>query len=104
MARAAIVAVKGDDVVTRFLEKGDFPRPQSSSNRIFILAAGKASAAMAKAAEDYFLDGKAGAFGDGLAITKDGHGLKLRKTRVLEAAHPIPDERGLKAAQAVLRY
>lgn len=66
--------------------------------RVVALALGKAACAMAGALE--------GALGDrlarGLAITKDGHALPLRRFAVREAAHPVPDARGEAAAREAL--
>ncbi len=63
-------------------------------NRIFVVGAGKAGAAMAKAADD-ILGEKINA---GFVIVKDGHAEKniYGKIEIVEAAHPVPDERGVK--------
>lgn len=58
-------------------------------HRVVLVAAGKAAAPMALAVEDILGDRLAA----GLAVTKDGHGLPLARTTLLEAAHPAPDER-----------
>lgn len=42
-----------------------------------------------------------GAFG-GLVVTRYGHGSPTRHIEVVEAAHPVPDERGLEAAERIL--
>jgi hydroxypyruvate reductase len=66
-------------------------------NRIFLVGAGKATAPMAKAMEK-ILGAKVA---DGVISVKTGHGLKLKKTKVMEASHPMPDEAGVEAAQAI---
>jgi len=66
-------------------------------DQIFVVGAGKASAPMAEAIEEV-LGNRLSA---GVVVVKTGHGLKLRKTTVLEASHPIPDEAGLAAAQKI---
>jgi hydroxypyruvate reductase len=38
----------------------------------------------------------------GLVITRYGHALPCRRIEVVEAAHPVPDENGLRAAQRLL--
>src|SRR3546814_16834222 len=37
----------------------------------------------------------------GVIAVKHGHGLPLRMIRQISAAHPVPDEQGLKAAEAI---
>jgi hydroxypyruvate reductase len=66
--------------------------------RLHVVAAGKAAAAMAAALEDAAGDRIAA----GVAVTKDGHGLPLRRIELREAAHPVPDARSVEAARAAL--
>jgi hydroxypyruvate reductase len=54
---------------------------------------------MAKAVEDHW-DGPL----EGLVITRYGHGLPTRQIEVVEAAHPVPDETGLAATEAILSW
>lgn len=68
-------------------------------DRVRLLGAGKASAPMAKAFEDILGD----ALHDGLLVVKYGHGLELRRTRIMEAGHPVPDAAGQSGARALLR-
>ena len=65
--------------------------------RIFLVGAGKASAAMAQAIESILGD----RITKGVITTKDGHLLPLKKTKIIEAGHPIPDERGLHGAKKI---
>lgn len=65
--------------------------------RVFVVAAGKAACAMAKAAEELLGDRISG----GLAVTKEGHEGPLEYLEVLAASHPEPDERGVEAARRV---
>lgn len=65
--------------------------------RVFVLAAGKAAGAMARAAEELLGDRIAG----GLIVTKDGHEASSERLEVLFASHPEPDERGVEAARRV---
>lgn len=67
--------------------------------RVLVLGAGKASAAMARAVEDILGD----RIGDGLVVVKDGYARPTRKVRIVEAGHPVPDERGRAAAGELLR-
>ncbi len=66
------------------------------ADRILVLAAGKAAGAMALAAED--LLGKQRLAG-GLVVTKDEHAPGPENLETIFAAHPEPDERGVKAAR-----
>lgn len=65
--------------------------------RIFVVAAGKAAGAMARAAEELF-DGRIAA---GLVVTKDGHDAGPEAFEAVFASHPEPDERGVVAAREV---
>lgn len=70
------------------------------SGRLIVVGAGKAAVAMAGAAEDALGD----LIDDGLVVTKDGHisGHPMARVRVVEAGHPIPDQRGCDVARAFL--
>lgn len=70
--------------------------PPKPKGRIVVVGAGKASAAMAKAVED--------AWGDvhGIVVTRYGHNVPCRSIEIIEAAHPVPDQAGLDAAQRIL--
>src|SRR5207244_12527740 len=66
--------------------------------RVVVLGCGKASGAMARAAEDVLGDRIA----DGFVVVKDGHTAPLRRIRLAEAGHPVPDARGLAATARLL--
>ncbi|MEE9556389.1 MAG: DUF4147 domain-containing protein, partial [Candidatus Adiutricales bacterium] len=63
-------------------------------NRIFVVGAGKATAAMARALEEILGD----KISRGIISVKKGHDLDLKYTTVRQAAHPVPDSAGVKAA------
>lgn len=66
---------------------------------IILISIGKAAVPMARGAEDVLLQH----IGMGILITKDGHAENTPAgMRVFEAAHPVPDERGITATSAVL--
>jgi glycerate 2-kinase len=67
-------------------------------DRIVVVGAGKASAAMAQAMEGLLGD----RISQGLISVKYGHGLPLKKIEIVEAGHPIPDDKGHSAAQRIL--
>jgi glycerate 2-kinase len=62
--------------------------------RVQVLGAGKASAAMAATVVDVLGDRVSG----GLVVVKDGYGRRAGPVRIVEASHPVPDERGRAAA------
>ncbi len=70
--------------------------PAAPKGRLIVLGAGKASAAMARAVEDHW-PGEI----SGLVVTRYGYGVPCAKIEIIEAAHPVPDEAGLKAAQRI---
>jgi glycerate 2-kinase len=65
--------------------------------RVFVLAAGKAAGAMAKAAEHLLPKKVSG----GLVVTKDGHDPGPECFETVFASHPEPDERSVEAARKV---
>jgi glycerate 2-kinase len=67
--------------------------PVPPKGRTVVVGAGKASAAMAEAVEANWRGLLCG-----LVITRYGHGARCRSIEIVEAAHPVPDERGRDAA------
>jgi hydroxypyruvate reductase len=65
--------------------------------RILVVGAGKASAAMAQAVEDVLGD----RIQDGWVNVKYGHTLPLRRVRLHEAGHPVPDAAGWQGARSM---
>ena len=65
--------------------------------RIFVIAAGKAAGAMARAAQELF----GGRIEGGIVITKDGHDGGPGGFETVFASHPEPDERGVEASRKV---
>ena len=63
--------------------------------RVVVVGAGKATAAMARAIERVLGPRLHG----GLVIVKYGHALPTSRIEVAEAAHPLPDKAGLRAAK-----
>src|SRR3954463_11268310 len=95
---AAVAAAHPDVVLSAHLR----PLP---NGRVICLAAGKAAAAMAAAAERHYLDelGIEPSLLSGVATTRHGHGVPTRRIKVIEAGHPVPDQAGLKGAEESLR-
>jgi hydroxypyruvate reductase len=65
---------------------------------IRIIGTGKAAAAMALAMENLLGDH----LSDGLITVKYGHLEPLRTVRIVEAGHPVPDDRGCDGARQIL--
>ena len=70
--------------------------PNRPKGRTIIIGAGKASGAMAKALEDAW-DGPL----NGLVVTRYGYRVPTDRLKVVEAAHPVPDEAGREAAKEI---
>jgi hydroxypyruvate reductase len=68
---------------------------------LIVLAAGKAAGSMAQAAEAAYADLPQGRL-TGIAVARQGYGRPTRTISMIEAGHPIPDEAGLRAAEAAL--
>lgn len=69
-----------------------------SRRRLIVLGAGKGAAPMAAALENLLGDRIAA----GCIVVKYAHGLPLQRIHLLEAAHPVPDQSGEKAAWQLL--
>jgi glycerate 2-kinase len=67
--------------------------------RLIVVGAGKASGAMAATVEERLGDRVSA----GVVAVKDGHLAPTRTIRLLEAGHPVPDERGAAAAHAIVQ-
>lgn len=73
--------------------------PRPPRGRTVVVGAGKAAGAMAKAVGEHW---PAAAPLEGVVITRYGHGIEASRIRVVEAGHPVPDERGEAAAREIL--
>jgi glycerate 2-kinase len=79
------------------LEIADTTYLFTSFPNIYIFGAGKAAVPMAQAMETLLGE----RLSTGIVVTKYGQALPVRKARVLEAAHPIPDFAGLEGARQI---
>lgn len=107
---AALRAVDPSEAVSRALSRrgslliaGDRSYDLDQFDRIFVVGAGKAGAPMAAAAAALLHGRLAG----GVVIVKEGHGWSepaagLENTTILEASHPVPDERGVAATRRLI--
>jgi glycerate 2-kinase len=89
--RACVAAVHPSECLAAFV--GRLPQ----ARRVIVVGAGKASAAMAQAFEQRF-DGHV----EGLVLTRYDHSEPTRRIAVREAAHPVPDEAGVRATAELL--
>jgi len=79
-----------------FIGKHDYDLSQIDN--VYVLGAGKASAPMAAAIEEFL--GKR--IKGGIINVKYGHLAELRYIRLVEAGHPVPDENGEQGSGAIL--
>ncbi len=97
--KAALAAVDPLQIVPQHLP----PPPDPKLGKTIVVGAGKAAASMAKAVEDTW---PADCPLVGLVITRYNHGYSddeaLKRIRVVEAGHPVPDESGESAAREIL--
>jgi glycerate 2-kinase len=73
--------------------------PEPPRGRLVVIGAGKASAAMARAVERHWRGPLSG-----LVVTPYGHGVRCESIEIVEAAHPVPDAAGLRAAERMLSF
>ncbi len=103
--RAALRAVDPEEAVLRHLSVGHYglrvgaqELPWREVDRIWVVAYGKASVAMARAVERRLGDRISG----GLVVTPHGTGERLAQLEVVEASHPLPGSDGEAAARRVV--
>jgi hydroxypyruvate reductase len=70
---------------------------QAPPGRVFVVGAGKASAAMAQGIEEVL----GTAITAGLINVKYGHTVPLKRIELNECGHPIPDEKGVDGARRI---
>ena len=104
MYRSAVAASDPEIAVERHLQRDGNALVLNGTRwpvagRVLIVGGGKAAVPMARAAERIGGELVAG----GLVITKDGHAAAPpSRIDVVEAAHPIPDQRGVNATRRIL--
>ena len=87
MFQAAVRAAQPEHCIPAFL-------PPHPKGRTIVIGAGKASAAMAQAFEKHWTGPL-----EGVVVTRYGYAVPCQRIEILEAAHPVPDEAGERAAQ-----
>lgn len=68
-------------------------------DNIYVVGGGKAGASMSMAVEEIFGD----LITEGFVNVKYGYTAKLRKIRIHEAAHPVPDEAGIRGVEEIVK-
>jgi len=81
------------------LQLGDRLFNQADINKVYVIGAGKASAAMARETEN-ILGNRLDA---GLIVTKYEHTFPLTTIQCIEAAHPVPDDNSVLAGREMMR-
>lgn len=90
------------DLFTRAVAKADPMKmlgpflPERPKGRLIVIGAGKASARMAEAAEAHY--GPC----EGYVITRYGYERPCSGIEIVQAAHPVPDQAGVRATRALL--
>ena len=90
MFDAAIAAALPDKTLPTYL-------PKPPKGRTLVIGCGKAAGSMARAVEDHW-PGEL----SGMVVTRYGYNVPTKRIEVVEAAHPVPDEAGRKAAERML--
>ncbi len=90
---AALAAARPATCLAPYIDALAPPR-----GRTIVIGAGKASAAMARAVEDRWPHPL-----EGLVVTRYGYGTACKRIEIVEAAHPVPDEKGIAAAGRILQ-
>ena len=91
MFEAAVEAAQPTHCIPLFL-------PAAPSGRTIVIGAGKASAEMARVLELHWP-----APLTGLVVTRYGYAAPCTRIEIIEAAHPVPDQAGMDAAQRILQ-
>lgn len=88
----AVEAAAPHSCLPRFL-------PEPPKGRTLVVAIGKAAAAMAQTVEDHWSEKHSLS---GFALTRYGHGAPCARIEVVEASHPVPDDRGHQTTRRIM--
>lgn len=91
------IQIEKDHLLIRVEENFEKAFDLKSFDKIFLVGTGKASNSMARTVEEIFGDRMT----RGVITTKYGHLLPLKKTEIIEAGHPIPDQNGYEGAKRI---
>jgi hydroxypyruvate reductase len=93
---AALAVARPATCLVPYIDKLQPPDPKKGGKTV-VIGAGKASAAMARAVEERWHHPL-----EGLVVTRYGYGETCKHIEIVEAAHPVPDEKGHAAARRLL--
>ena len=91
MFEAAVGAVTSVGCLPAFLP------PPPANGRLIVIGAGKGAAEMARVVDAHYSCALTG-----IVVTRYGHAVPCPRIEVIEAAHPVPDQAGARAAQRIL--
>jgi len=99
----ALKSVQGDNCVKRYLESETFKKDFKHTEKVAILAIGKASQSMAQGAYEVLHKNII----SGLVVTKENHlstSSLINDFEYIESSHPIPSQKSLNAGKKVIDY
>jgi len=76
--------------------------PDAPKGRLVVVGAGKGAAHLAAAFETLWAEKHRDKPISGVVVTRYGYAVPCRHIKVIEAAHPVPDVAGLRAAEALM--
>jgi glycerate 2-kinase len=91
-------SARGADVLVAHTELDQARYDLGAFDRILVVGMGKAGASMSRGLEEALGDRISG----GVVAVKEGHLERLSRIRLVEASHPVPDERSAAAAAEIL--
>ena len=99
---AALAVADPKKIVPQYLHQR-FPAGAEPQGRCLVVGAGKASASMASAMEDFANQYWPQVNLSGIVLTRYGHGSPTQKIQIVEAGHPVPDQAGMDGAKEIDR-
>lgn len=103
--KSAVTAAQPDYCLTPFL-------PKKPKGRTIVIGFGKSAGAMAKVVEDHWAqdhwakdqgaEDQRDSDLTGIVITRYGHSVPCARVKVIEAAHPVPDQAGIDGTKEIL--
>jgi len=98
---AALAVADPQQIVPEYLEK--IFANGAPQGKCLVVGAGKASASMASALEQFAKQHWPSTRMNGVVLTRYGHGSPTEHIQIIEAGHPVPDQAGMDGAKAVLQ-
>ena len=92
------VRISGNTLMVGSQDKEEIAFNLAQFNNIYVIGAGKATAPMARAIEEILGD----RINKGIINVKYGFTENLKRTQIIEAGHPIPDENGIQGTKRII--